>query len=120
MEVSLLFENEQLRRHRPLNQIYELFRLLVYGREIDVESFRIKIDKEDINNNEKLFEFNNIYSDDYGIEKDSIHGNPKPPEVRVKHYFSNYRYPVLFIKTSNHAMAEHDNHICGNGNIFHL
>ncbi len=112
MEVSILFENEELRRHRLVNHIYELFRLFVYGREIDVETFKIKMNKEeedDISINKKLFQFENIYSSDYGIEEDSIHENPRPPDVRVKYYFSNYRYPIIFINISNHAMAEHDN-----------
>jgi hypothetical protein len=109
LEVSLLFENEQLRRHGLVNQIYETFRLFFYGRKIDVESFRIKMHNEDMKKNEKLFEFTNIYSSDHGIEEDTIHDNSDPPEVKVKHYFSNYNYPILFINTSNHAMAEHDN-----------
>jgi hypothetical protein len=109
LEVSLLFENEQLRRHRLVNQIYEAFRLFFYGRKIDVESFKIKVNNKDIKKNEKLFEFTNIYSSDYGIKEDTIHENSDPPEVRVKYYFSNYYYPILFINTSNHAMAEHDN-----------
>jgi hypothetical protein len=109
LEVSLLFENEQLRRHGLVNQIYEAFRLFFYGRKIDVESLRIKMHNEDMKKNKKLFEFTNIYSSDYGIEEDTIHDNSDPPEVKVKHYFSNYNYPILFINTSNHAMAEHDN-----------
>jgi hypothetical protein len=109
LEVSLLFENEQLRRHGLVNQVYETFRLFFYGRKIDVESFKIKMQDEDMKKNEKLFQFTNIYSSDYGIEEDTIHDNSDPSEVKVKHYFSNYDYPILFINTSNHAMAEHDN-----------
>ena len=109
LEVSLLFENEQLRRHRLVNQIYEKFRLFFYGRKIDVESFKIKLKVEDTKKKGKLFEFANIYSSDHGIEEDTIHDTPDPPEVKVKYYFSNYDYPILFVNTSNHAMAEHDN-----------
>ncbi len=109
LEVSLLFENEQLRRHGLVNQVYETFRLFFYGRKIDVESFKIKMHNEAMKKNEKLFQFTNIYSSDYGIEEDTIHDNSDPPEIRVKHYFSNYNYPILFINTSNHAMAERDN-----------
>lgn len=109
LEVSLLFENEQLRRHRLVNQIYEKFRLFFYGRKIDVESFKIKIKNEYNKRDRKLFEFAHIYSSDHGIDEDTIHDSPDPAEVKVKYYFSSYNYPVLFVNTSNHAMAEHDN-----------
>jgi hypothetical protein len=109
LEVSLIFESEQLRRHRLVNRIYESLRLFFYGREIDVESFKIKIDNKDINNNEKFFEFENIYSSHHGIEEDSIHDNPLPARLKAKYYFLSYNHPILFVNTSSHAMAEYDN-----------
>jgi hypothetical protein len=45
MEVSILFNNERLRQHGVLNSLYELIRRLIYGRVMDLESFKIHIAK---------------------------------------------------------------------------
>jgi len=54
---------------------------------------------------EPLFNKNNL-------EKDDIHGD-KPwfgriPKHKIKYYFANTKYPIVFINRSNYAMAEHD------------
>ena len=41
IEVSLLFNNERLRQHGILNSIYTGLRRLIYGRVMDLESFKI-------------------------------------------------------------------------------
>ena len=109
IEVTIIFNNEQLRRHAYggiLNKIYEWFRRLYHGRILDIESFKIIV-RDDVENNRFIFE--NIYSDTHVLEDDSIHGDPPPaPERRIKYYFINHKHPVVFINTSNHAMAEHD------------
>ena len=40
-EVTILFKNEQLRKHGKWDLIYRIFRRLRYGRVTDIESFRI-------------------------------------------------------------------------------
>jgi len=108
-EITLLFNNEELREHALLNPIYEWFRSLVYGRTIDVETFRI-IFMETVPEN---FKFERIYSAENDIQQDDIHGD-KPdkygnvPVHKIKYYFVSKKHPIVFINTANHAMAEHD------------
>jgi hypothetical protein len=54
--------------------------------------------------------FTNIYSGSNDLEEDTIHGDPEGdlPPHRVKYYANDYKHPIIFINTSNHAMAEHD------------
>jgi hypothetical protein len=109
IEVSILFNNEQLRRHRVVNRLYEKFRLLIYGRKIDVETFRIHLSTETFRDN--YFTFEGIYSGDFGIFEDNIHGDMRypPPKRYILSYFMDHHHPVVFVNTSNHAMAEMDN-----------
>jgi hypothetical protein len=109
IEVSIIFENEQLRRYKYLNYIYEKYRHLCYGRVKDIETFRIHIDSQTMNDSKKYFTFEKIYSNSHDITYDTIHGNPSPPERKVKYYFMDYYHPIVFINTSNHAMSESDN-----------
>lgn len=108
VEVTLVFNNEELRKHKILNKIYENVRLVKYGRLRDIESFVILADTEDDYANG--LNFTNIYSGDNNLEEDTIHGDAKAdlPPHRVKYYASDYKHPIIFINTSNHAMAEHD------------
>ncbi len=114
LEVTLIFNNEELRKFSLFNKIYEKIRCIIYGRIMDVESFRIYLDQDRIQNF-KLYTFEKIYSNigniEYGIKYDTIHGDPPPntPKRKVKYYFIDYKHPVVFINTSNHAMAESDN-----------
>jgi hypothetical protein len=107
IEVSLIFNNEQLRKHSFLNNVYQAFRYYRYGRILDIETFRIRLE-DDIKGNK--FIFYNIYSEKYDLECDSIHGDSGDSvlEHDIKYYFNTEKHPVLFINTSNHAMAEHD------------
>jgi hypothetical protein len=109
MEVSILFNNERLRKHGFLNSIYEVIRRLIYGRVIDLESFKILVTMDHDNNG---FFFEGIYSNNEDMNADSIHGDRTPPPAPkhpIKYYFMDHDHPVVFINTSNHAMAEHDN-----------
>jgi hypothetical protein len=109
VEVTLIFNNEQLRNHSPLDLPYRLIRQLLYNRFTDVETFKIRINRRDPSKN--CFIFENIYSSDYGLNEDSIHGDP-PSHGEVVHpisyYFVDCNHPVVFVNTSNHAMGEHD------------
>ena len=65
IEVSILFNNEQLRRHRVVNGFYEKFRLFFYARRIYVDTFRIYIPADKFGDN--YFTFKGIYSRVFGI-----------------------------------------------------
>jgi len=109
VEVTLIFNNEELRDNSLLDLPYRLIRHVLYNRFTDVETFKIRIDRTDPSKN--CFIFENIYSSDHGLNQDSIHGDP-PHGGEVLHpisyYFLDYNHPVVFINTSNHAMAGHD------------
>jgi hypothetical protein len=109
IEVTIIFNDEQLRRHSILDSIYRIFRLFRYNRIKDIESFRIKLDKTPTE-----YTFESIYSGKYTLYDDSIHED-KPDEDgivplhKIKYYFSSVLHPIVFVNTSNHALAEHDN-----------
>ena len=96
-QVTLVFQDEILRKHGILDGIYRYIRLLKYKRTVDIESFTYK--------DNWLF-FEDIYSGDSNLFEDTIH-NQK--EIRVKYYFQDNNHPVIFVNTSNHALAPHDN-----------
>jgi hypothetical protein len=105
IQVSILFNNEELRKHKIANRLYEWFRSWFYGRIIDVETFHIVL-KDNNNNTPEFLDFENIYSGENDIQQDSIHLDRWG--VNIKYYFGNLRHPIIFINTSNHAMGEHD------------
>ena len=111
IEVSIIFNNEQLRKFKIANNLYEKFRLLRYGRTFDIETFRICNDDINLKDTDKnYFIFENIYSDKYGIEYDTIHHDPKvAPHREIKYMSKNFLNPIVFINTSNHAMSASDN-----------
>ncbi|HII06352.1 MAG TPA: hypothetical protein HA349_03250, partial [Methanotrichaceae archaeon] len=108
VEVTLVFNNEELRKHKILNKMYERIRLAKYGRLRDIESFVIMADSDD--NNVNGLCFTKIYSGKNDLEEDTIHGDPEGdlPPHRVKYYANDYKHPIIFVNTSNHSMAEHD------------
>ena len=95
--ITLVFQDEILRRHGILDGIYRYIRLLKYKRTADVETFSFK--------NNQLF-FGNIYSGKSNLFEDTIH-NEK--EIPAKYFFQDDNHPVIFVNTSNHALAPHDN-----------
>jgi hypothetical protein len=108
IEVSILFNNERLRQHGILNSFYTLIRRLIYGRVMDLESFKIHIGKDQASDR---FTFEGIYSYNQEMNADSIHGDKTPPPAPqhpIKYYFENRNHPIIFVNTSNHAMAEQD------------
>lgn len=108
VEVTIVFDNEELRRHKILNRIYEKVRLAKYGRLNDIESFIVMLNSD--NDTAKGLRFKGIYSGNNDLEEDTIHGETEDnlPPHRVKYYANGYNHPIIFINTSNHAMAEHD------------
>ncbi len=108
LEVTILFENEQLRKHSKFDLFYRIFRRLRYGRVTDIESFRIILDKGE----PVRLQFKGIFSGKHSIDDDNIHeDNPVNGKVRmhdIKYYFNDEKHPIIFINTSNHAMSFHD------------
>jgi len=111
-EVTIVFNNEELREHVLLNGIYEELRKHLFGRTKDVETFRIILDKE----TPKKFAFTGIYSDGEDLVADDVHGDKQRwwhfgriKKRPIKSYFSTRLHPKIFVNTSNHAMAGHDN-----------
>jgi len=96
-QITLVFQDEVLRRHGVLNGIYRYIRLLRYKRTVDIETFSF--------NNNQLF-FEDIYSGDNNLFEDTIHYQK---EIPAKYYFQDNNHPVIFVNTSNHALAPHDN-----------
>ena len=96
-EITLVFQDEVLRRHGILDGIYRYIRLLRYKRTVDIETFSFKDDQ---------FFFEDIYSGDSNLFEDSIHNQQ---EISAKYYFQDENHPVIFVNTSNHALAPHDN-----------
>jgi hypothetical protein len=107
-EITMLFENEQLRKHGKWDIFYRIFRRLRYGRVTDIESFRIVLNE----GKAVKLEFKGIFSGEYSIEDDNIHGDKlvdgKVPLHDIKYYFNDEKHPVIFINTANHAMSFHD------------
>jgi hypothetical protein len=114
IEVTLIFNNEELRKHSYegfLNPIYEKIRNVLHGRIMDIESFKMVINP---NTDDISLIFKGIYSDypnkSHTIKDDNIHGDTKDvPDRSVRYYLQDKKHPVIFINTSNHAMAEDDN-----------
>ncbi|AFS80365.1 hypothetical protein NKOR_02335 [Candidatus Nitrosopumilus koreensis AR1] len=96
-QVTLAFEGEVLRKFFLVDPFYKLYRFLKFRRTIDIETFEIRQDQ---------FYFDNIYSNDKTLFDDSTHNQKIIP---IKYYFSDKNHPVVFINTSNHALAPHDN-----------
>jgi hypothetical protein len=105
IQVSILFNNEELREHAIANRVYEWFRSWFYGRIIDVETFYIVLDEND-NNSPAYLDFPNIYSSENTIQADSVHINKLG--VKIKYFYGDSNHPIVFVNTSNHAMGEHD------------
>ena len=95
--VTLVFQDEVLRRHGILDGIYRYIRLIKYKRTVDIETFSFK-------NNQFFFE--DIYSGQSNLFEDTIH---EQGEIPAKYYFQDRNHPVIFVNTSNHALAPHDN-----------
>ena len=105
-EVTLVFEDEKLRKHAIFDFIYRIFRFGVYRRTKDIERFYVDMDS-------KYFTFPEIYSGDYTLFDDNIHGDKEKEgpakEREIKYYYQDKNHPIVFVNTSNHALAPHDN-----------
>lgn len=109
-EISLIFNNEQLRKSKSFSSIYLRIRQILYKRLDDIETFKIIVD----NSNKSGGIFKGIYSSKFDIEYDYIHGDRgwffrKIPIRNIHYYYRNNRHPIIFINTANHSMAQHDN-----------
>ena len=95
--VTLVFQDEVLRRHGILDGIYRYIRLIRYNRTVDIETFSFKSNQ---------FFFEDIYSGQSNLFEDTVH---EQQEIPAKYYFQDSNHPVIFVNTSNHALAPHDN-----------
>jgi len=101
-QITIIFNDEHLRKHGILDWIYRIVRVFLYQRIMDVESFEIFLN----NDFPEGFSFPRIYSGNHTIKDDNIHGDMQ--KIKIRYYFSNMKHPIVFVNTSNHAMAEHD------------
>lgn len=103
-EVTLVFNDERLRAHSVFDTFYRILRWLLHKRIKDVETFFIHEE-----NALTHFSFPGIYSGDFTMYHDNIHEDKTPKNRAIKYYYQNNKHPIVFINTSNHAMAPHDN-----------
>lgn len=105
-EITLVFEDGVLRKNAIFDFIYRLFRRAFYRRTKDIETFYIHPKIES-------FRFPGIYSGDDTLFDGSTHydkgkeGNIQ--HRKIKYYFQDQNHPIVFVNTSNHALAPHDN-----------
>lgn len=98
--VTIVYNDERLRENAWLDWTYRIFRKFRHGRTFDVESFSIVLE----DGLPTKFDFADIYSKNDKLENDSTHYNKCA--INIDHFFSNQRRrPIIFINTSNHAMA---------------
>jgi hypothetical protein len=86
VEVSLLFNNEELRRHRYLNEIYSKIRHILYGRTQDIETFKIHLTKNKDDKSQKGITDDNMMNE---ADNDNAHSGNKEIN-KNKRNSSNY------------------------------
>ena len=105
IKVTLLFNNEHLTNHKYLDKIYRIFRLIVYHRVADIESFIINLE----NSAPEKFQFPGIFSGNYDLEHDDVHEDKcNVPHRKIQYFFVDEKHPIVFVNTANHAMSYHD------------
>jgi len=113
-QITLVFNNEALRKHKFLDGFYKDFRKVVYGRTKDVETFYIILEDSE----PKKFNFKGIYSKkNTTLENDMTHGDKKEwwefwktiKDREIDCYYSTTKFPKIYVNTANHALAGHDN-----------
>jgi len=95
IKVTLLFNNEHLTKHKYLDKIYRIFRLILYHRTADIESFIIKVE----NSAPEKFQFPGIFSGKNDMEQDDVHED-KPeygnvPNRQIKYFFDDKNHKTL-------------------------
>lgn len=103
-EVTLVFEGEELRKHVIFDLLYRAFRWRWYYRTKDIETFYADMNSE-------YFTFPGIYSDDGTLFDDNIHEDKDEPieKREIRYHYQDNNHPIVFVNTSNHALAPHDN-----------
>ncbi len=110
IEFSLVFNDEELNNAWFFDFIYRHIRRWKYGRIKDLESFSVILD----NQKPVSLKFPGIYSGCDDLKHDTTHGDRKllwikAPLRDINYFYSDEYHPVIFVNTSNHAMAESDN-----------
>jgi hypothetical protein len=127
-EITLVFKDEHLRKHKYLDVFYRLVRRLLYGRIVDIETFYVHI----TGGKADYCLFPKIYSGNNDIHADRAHLDNKPPYPKrpIIKWATNtanatngndddlvgedtfcYLFPYIYVNTSNHAMATHDTNL---------
>ncbi len=103
-EITLVFEDEKLREHTIFDFLYRKFRWAWYGRTKDIETFYVDEKSEH-------FTFPGIYSGDDTLFDDMTHEDKDEPVKKreIKYHYQDSNHPIVFVNTSNHALAPHDN-----------
>ena len=106
-EITLVFQDEQLRRHFILDFFYRVYRFFKYQRIVDIENFYFhKTEKG-------YFTFPGIFSGDSSLFDDSVHFDKPTKEALenrfVKYFYKDEIHPIVFVNTSNHALSPEDN-----------
>lgn len=107
-EITIIFNEEQIPDFSVMEILYRwLVRKPLYGRTEDVETFKILLEQ----GNSQSFTFEKIYSGQDTIDNFMSHGDQnKPiPKHKIETLLIAYAHPKVFVNTSNHALAEHDN-----------
>jgi hypothetical protein len=86
VEVSLLFNNEELRRHKYLNRIYSKIRLVLYGRTRDIETFKIHLvrNKDDKSQNSTIHD--NVMNEEDSIQSENKNNNKNSKRNRNNYF----------------------------------
>jgi hypothetical protein len=90
VEITLLFNNEELRRHKYLDRIYSKIRIAVYGRTRDVETFRIHIVKQKNEKSKQNFTHNNPINDAINEETNNRIEDKSNDIINNKNNSDNY------------------------------
>jgi len=110
IEFSIVFNDEELNNAWFFDFIYRHIRRWIYGRIKDLESFSVILD----NQKPVSLRFPGIYSNNDDLKNDMTHGDKesfwkKAPTHNIKYFYADTNHPIIFVNTSNHAMAEYDN-----------
>jgi hypothetical protein len=106
-EITLVFRGEVLRSHFWLNRLYLWFRQKIYGYTVDIET--LYITDPTGNGSVLLAMFPNIQRGQATLKNDNTHEDNKAPYPTYPINQTHNGIPLIFVNTSNHAMATHDN-----------
>ena len=87
VEVSLVFNNEELRRHKYLNTIYSKIRLVLYGRTRDIETFKIHLVRNKEDTSQKSMSHDNVMNEEDSSQRKNKNNDNKNIKRSSNNYF---------------------------------